>query len=100
MLTLPAIVDLNEELAREQQDTVIPHNGIVFHISTANVWTSSGPVSCFMGSLSPSKECCNIKQTKQARKGVEREGNASSNLNLKSFGAMYVPLNTSHEIST
>ena len=48
MLTLPAIVDLNEELAREQQDTVIPHNGIVFHICTANVWTSSGPVSCFV----------------------------------------------------
>jgi hypothetical protein len=33
--------------------------------------------------LSPSKECCNIKRIKQARKRTEREGNASSNLNIK-----------------
>jgi hypothetical protein len=36
-----------------------------------------------MGSLSPFKECCNIKQIKQAWKGVERESNASSNLNFE-----------------
>ena len=45
-------------------------------------------VLMFMGSLSPSKECRNIKWTKQAQKGVAREGNTSSDLNLKSFGAM------------
>jgi hypothetical protein len=42
----------------------------------------------FMGSLSPSKKCCNIKWIKQAQKGVEREGDTSLDFNLKSFGAM------------
>jgi len=42
----------------------------------------------FMGSLSPSKKCCNIKQTKQAWKGAEKEGSTTSDLKLKSFGAM------------
>jgi hypothetical protein len=36
-----------------------------------------------MGPLSPFKECCSIKRIKQAQKGAEREGNASSNLNFE-----------------